>query len=297
MIYFEIVQGIIDYIEDNLNEDIEIERIVKRTNYSLMQVYRIFSIITGMSIKEYIRRRRLTKALFDIKYSDEPITNIALKSGYSTLESFSRAFRDLFGILPNKYRKECNMVIPTSKPEIMKALIHKASHEAVDNGLYERKQIDIFFTTKPAMKFMGWVNREKMQPAEFYEYCIKKGIDNYFSKIEDNLFCCGACLNKPNPYDMHMYCMAVPFDYDGMIPDNFDIFNIPASEYVVFHHSSYTIEEHGSIINSIWDVAGSFKPENFGYIFNMNNAPVIEIDDDLGYFLHIPVKKNKNKER
>ncbi|WP_105618926.1 helix-turn-helix domain-containing protein [Vallitalea okinawensis] len=295
MVYFEITQEIIDYIEKNLYENIELDAIAKRTHFSLMQVYRIFSLVTGMTLKEYIRTRRMTKALLDIKYSKESILNIALRSGYTTHESFSRAFVKLFGILPNEYRKASITINPASKPEIMKNFLHKASHEATNTGLYEKKIIDIFFVTKPAMKFIGKVNGDHLPPEKFYDDCIEQGIEKSFAKIQDSLFCCGACLNQPNPYDMHMFCMAVPIDYDGLIPDNLEKFDIQASEYAVFYCNSYPIEEHGSVIKSAWDSVASFNPENYGYLSNMEKAPIIEIDDELGYFLHIPVQKRENE--
>lgn len=297
MVYSEVVQGIIDYIEDNLNENIQLEAIAVRANFSLMQTYRIFSIITGMTLKEYIRRRRLSKALFEIRYSCEPIINIAFKSGYSTHEAFSRAFRELFGILPIECRKERNEVIPTSKPEIMKDLIHKASHEALGKGLNEKKQVELFFLYKPPMKFIGKVNRDKLPPDEFYDFCIKSGINSSFTKITESLFCCGACLNKPKPYDLHMFCIAAPIDYNGVIPEGLDVFDIQASEYAVFYHAPYSMLEHGSVISSAWEAVGLFKPDYFGYEHNWEGVPVVEIDDELGYFLHIPVRKVKCKEK
>lgn len=297
MVYAEVVQGIIDYIEDNLHEDIQLETIAERANFSLMQVYRIFSIITGMTLKEYIRRRRLSKALFDIKYSKEQIIGIALKSGYSTHEAFSRAFKELFGVLPIECRKDYIRVIPTTKPEIMTDFIHKASHEAANDGLYEKKHIEVLFLNKPSMKFIGRVNRDRLPPDEFYSYCIKDEIYNSFAKITEGLFCCGACLNKPKPYDLHMFCIAAPIHYNGVIPDGFEVFYIQASEYAVFHHATYAMQEHGSVISSAWGAVSSFNPDCFGYEYNWDNAPVIEIDDELGYFLHIPIRKNNYKER
>lgn len=291
MIYFEIAQGIIDYIEDNLYKEIELDDIAKRVNFSLMQVYRIFNLVTGMTPKEYVRRRRLTKSLFDIKYSQKPIIEIALKSGYSTPESFLRAFREMFGVLPSEYRMSHTGVIPSSKPDIMKEFIHRASHESASEGLGERKEIGVFFMYRPAMKLIGRLNDDKLDPSEFYDLCIKNGIRKSFEKIEDALFYCGACLNKPNPYDMHLFGAAVACDYSRIVPDNLEIFDVPASEYAVFYHNPYSTEEHGSIINSVWKAVGEFDPEKYDYEMNMENGPVIEIDDEIGYFLHLPVRK------
>lgn len=292
MDYFEITERIIDYIEDNLQNNIELDAIAEETNFSLMQVYRIFSIVTGMTLKEYIRTRRLTKSLFEVMYSKESIINIALDSGYSSHEAFSRAFKKHFRVLPIQCRRQHHSrIISYSKPDIMKRFIHRASHEALDKGLYEKKNIDVFFATKPSMKFIGKINTKKLDPSKFYEYCIKDGIEDKFSEIRQGLFCCGACLNKPRPYDMHMFAIAVSDHYNEIIPKGLQAVNIKSSEYAVFYHNQYSTEEHGSVISSAWQVANSFKPMNFGYEFNFHEAPVIEIDDELGYFLHIPVKK------
>ncbi|MFZ5354028.1 MAG: helix-turn-helix domain-containing protein [Bacillota bacterium] len=291
MLYSEIAQNIINYIEDRLHEEIELNELAKESSFSLMQVYRIFSTITGMTPKDYIRGRRLTKALFDVKYLKDPILDIALKYGYSTHEAFSRAFRKYFGILPSEYRKKQESAVPMYKYDVPVALIHKASHEAADSCYYDNKKIDLFFADKAALKLAGWVNKDKMLPSDFYDYCILNGIENRFAIVKDALFCCGACLNKPKPYDMHMFCMALPYDYNGTLPDDFEVFDVQASRYAVFSHGPYSPEEHGGVISSVRSMVSSFRPEAYGYEFNMSDAPILETDNELGYFLHLPVRK------
>jgi len=64
----------------------------------------MFSAITGISLSEYIRRRRLTLAAFDIQKSDLRIIDVAIKYGYESADSFSRAFHKTHGIKPSEAR-------------------------------------------------------------------------------------------------------------------------------------------------------------------------------------------------
>ncbi len=61
--------------------------------------------MTGISLSEYIRRRRLTKAAFDIQTNNDKIIDIALKYGYDSSDAFTRAFKKLHGITPNAARE------------------------------------------------------------------------------------------------------------------------------------------------------------------------------------------------
>ncbi|QUI23404.1 diguanylate cyclase [Vallitalea pronyensis] len=102
----ERMQDAIDYIEEHLLEKITTEDISKSIYMSKSSFYNIFSSILGTTVKSYIRRRRLSLSAKDLIHSDESILNIALQYQYSTYESYSRAFKRLFGISPQQYRHE-----------------------------------------------------------------------------------------------------------------------------------------------------------------------------------------------
>ena len=72
---------------------------------SVYEFSRIFSFLTGMSLSEHIRRRRLSQAVFDLQNSNEKIVDIALKYGYESPTTFTRAFRELHGVTPSSVRK------------------------------------------------------------------------------------------------------------------------------------------------------------------------------------------------
>ena len=94
------------YIEEHLTEEIDYSKISKIAYCSEYHFKRMFSFLSGISLSEYIRRRRLTLAALDLKYKDLRIIDVAVKYGYNSADSFSRAFHSLHGILPSEARSE-----------------------------------------------------------------------------------------------------------------------------------------------------------------------------------------------
>ena len=94
------------YIEEHLTEDIDYSKISKIAYCSEYHFKRMFSFLSGVSLSEYIRRRRLTLAALDLMDKDLRIIDIAVKYGYNSADSFSRAFHSMHGILPSKARSE-----------------------------------------------------------------------------------------------------------------------------------------------------------------------------------------------
>ena len=97
---------IIDYLENHMREEIDLEKAARIAGYSLWEFQRIFSFLTNTTVGVYIRKRKLSLAAEDIITSDEKIIDIALKYGYESPASFSRAFSQLFGVSPSSARDE-----------------------------------------------------------------------------------------------------------------------------------------------------------------------------------------------
>lgn len=100
------MNSVIDYIEKNLTQPISYELLSKIVGCSVYEFSRIFSFMAGMSVSEYIRRRRLSQAVFDIQTGREKIIDIALKYCYESPTTFTRAFKELHGIPPIKARNK-----------------------------------------------------------------------------------------------------------------------------------------------------------------------------------------------
>ena len=96
----------IAYIEEHLTEDINYSKISKIAYCSEYHFKRMFSFLSGASLSEYIRRRKLTLAALDLKDRDLRIIDVAVKYGYNSADSFSRAFHSMHGILPSEARSE-----------------------------------------------------------------------------------------------------------------------------------------------------------------------------------------------
>lgn len=99
------LEKIIDYIEDHLLDNISIKKIAKYIGISEFYLQRSFQILTGYSIGEYIRNRRLYLAARELSENNSKIIDIAYKYGYETPESFSKAFSKFHGTTPSKVKK------------------------------------------------------------------------------------------------------------------------------------------------------------------------------------------------
>ncbi len=104
MNYYERIEQAIDYIERNLEQDIEIEDIAKEAYMSLRNLYRMFFALTGYSVKEYVRNRRFSRAAEEIK-TGERVLDVAIKYGFSSHAAFTRSFQNTTGILPGTLKR------------------------------------------------------------------------------------------------------------------------------------------------------------------------------------------------
>ena len=90
----------IDYIEDNLDKEISYDEAARIACCSPYYFQRVFSYVSGVSLAEYIRRRKMTQAAFELQRTDSRVIDVALKYGYSSPTSFNRAFQNVHGITP-----------------------------------------------------------------------------------------------------------------------------------------------------------------------------------------------------
>ncbi|MCL2775111.1 MAG: AraC family transcriptional regulator [Oscillospiraceae bacterium] len=86
---------VVEYVEKNLTDNIDIEALSRIAGCSAHEFSHIFSFMAGMSVSEYIRRRRLSQAVFDIQNGNEGIIDISLKYCYPKPHEFTRAFKEL----------------------------------------------------------------------------------------------------------------------------------------------------------------------------------------------------------
>ncbi len=87
------IQEVVDYIEEHLDETLNLDSISGKMHYSKYHLSRMFVSIVGFTLHHYIQRRRLTEAARSLIFTDKPIMEIALCAGYETQQSFTAGFK------------------------------------------------------------------------------------------------------------------------------------------------------------------------------------------------------------
>lgn len=93
------------YIEENLENDIDMAEVAKIARCSEFHFKKMFSYLAGITLLEYVRRRRLTMAGFELKGQHMKVIDVAIKYGYHSPDSFAKAFYQLYGINPSEVNK------------------------------------------------------------------------------------------------------------------------------------------------------------------------------------------------
>lgn len=110
MDYSKELESAIAYIENNLYGKLELKEIAEHANISAFHFHRIFKLVIHETVMSYVRKRRLTEALRELIGTDKRILDVALDCGFDSQESFSRAFKNHFGISPGKARESIDIL-------------------------------------------------------------------------------------------------------------------------------------------------------------------------------------------
>ena len=95
----------LDYLEENLDKEIRLEELGRLAGCSAYHFQRMFSYLAGVPLKEYIRRRRMTRAAADLR-TGEKVLNVALRYGYDSPTAFNRAFQAIHGVAPSLAKQD-----------------------------------------------------------------------------------------------------------------------------------------------------------------------------------------------
>ena len=102
--WVERILRVIDYIQAHLDEEISPDTLREIAGFSRHHFHRVFRGMTGESVMGFVRRLRLERAAMRLKFGQEPVTEVALGTGYGSHEAFTRAFKARFGASPSAYR-------------------------------------------------------------------------------------------------------------------------------------------------------------------------------------------------
>lgn len=241
----------LDYIEENLDGDIDKKELARVACCSEFQFYRLFSFIADITLGEYVRRRRLSRAVYDLKNSGMKIIDIAYKYGYESPESFTRAFQKLHGVTPSKAR--CEGVILKAFPRLTFYISIKGD-VPMDYRIETRADFSVYgfegvFTTE------GCSNLKKIP--EFWHESYENGLydrlieaDNYDSSEElCQIYSICDYRNTGSNYTFpYMLCRT---ETDSSNVDDFQIVTVPASTWAIFRSRDHAREEIAEVIQEL----------------------------------------------
>jgi AraC family transcriptional regulator len=210
----------IDYIEDHLLEELTCEEIAAHVYISNFHFQRCFSLLTGMTVGEYIRNRRLSLAGQYLAASDEKVVDVALKYGYETPESFTKAFTRFHGVTPTQAKYE------GSELKSFNRLLIKIKLEGgtvMDYRIITKDPIKVLAMTRVFKTGSSFIDL----PNYWTEY-YTKGYD----KLVPGMM--GVCEPERPDSDEFKYGIGCEYFEGSKIPDRYEILTIPAHTWAVF---------------------------------------------------------------
>ncbi len=219
MEWIQSINKAIEYIEEHLTEDIHCEEVAGYVHISLFHFQRTFNLLTGMTVGEYIRKRRLSLAGEELTKENTKVIDVALKYAYHSPESFTKAFTRFHGITPSQAKRGCEL-------KSFNKLVVKISVEGGTIMDYRIEKKEEFRLLVYAKMFTD-ESSEKGIPAfweEYYQNEIYKKAPGYL----------GICAQEKDGAEEFMYGIGCDVGDVKEIPEGFQIINIPAYTWVIF---------------------------------------------------------------
>lgn len=266
----------IDYIESHLCDDINTDEIsrIMACPYTVFQ--RSFAPITGIQLSEYLRRRRLTCAAYDLQNTDQRILDIAIKYGYDSADAFTVAFKRMHGIVPQEARRQdANLKF---YPRLTFTFMIMGVQE-MNYKVAERK----------AFRILGI---RRITPYGGGTWGIVKSDGTYekMREISGHMCDLGLCFGFDSEGNNDYMCGV---EYDGEYIEGFDYYQYPNVTWLIFNAKG-TISSN--VLGQTWKrIYGEFMPQSE---YHQQDLPTIEkyvewneSTDSCNVEIMIPVKK------
>ena len=304
----QIVQLIVEEIDECINkrsdEALTLQCLARKLGYSEYYISRKFRAISGMNFRDYLRQRRLAFALKEVRYTSRGLLDIALDHGFSSHEAFSRSFKEAYGVAPADYRR---CPIPVVLRTIIKPFdCYLVSIGGTGMGKTEN-EVKVYFVTIPSHKYLHIRNYESCGYWDFWEKQSKIPgqdcaticglLDSIKGKLDDMG---GSDANSGSGQIMafindpagrvcswgipiaESYGVRLPADYNGKIPEQMQIMDVPEGEYVVFEHGPFNYQDQNcNVEEKIEEAMRNFDYEASGYSLDTTRGRVF-------YFYHDP---------
>ena len=286
------VQKMQDYIEVHLTEDITLAALADICSFSPWYAHRLFREHTGYAPAEYIRRMRLAKSALRLKTEHTKIIDVAFDLGFASVDGYTRAFRKEFGINPGEYARN---PVPI---QLFVAYGVKFKELRKESSIVENvKNVFIQVIHKPCRKVI--IKRGK-NADNYFDYCGEVGCDVWGTLLSmDSL--CGepVCLWLPEQHKLpgtstYVQGVEVAEDYDGAIPEGFDVINLDEADYLMFQGEPFDEEDYCNAIFAVQTAMDRYEPAVIGYCWdNLNPRIQLEPRGERGYIEMRAVRKEQ----
>ena len=246
------IQNAINYIEEHLTEEIDYEIVAKEAACSSFYLQKIFSILCGMTLGDYIRNRRLTLAGNELSAADDKVIDIALKYGYESPESFTRAFSRFHGVTPSEAKKDGSKLKSFSRLSVKITL---SGGNIMDYKIIEKEAFDII----EKVEAHTVVDSENAKTIP--DFWTRSHNDGTVKKLLDTTtyrtYIFGMCYgNLPENAKTFDYSIAAKCNENTVVPEGFRKNTIPARTWAIF-------ECKGAMPNAMQDMWHKIVSEFF----------------------------------
>ena len=256
------IQNAIEYMERHITDDISADDVADHVHMSPFYFQKGFRMLCGYSVAEYIRNRRLALAGGELAATDEKVIDIAVKYGYDSPDSFTKAFTRFHGISPAMVRKE-DVMIKTFAP--LKLEISLKGGYLMNYKIVEKES----FTVLAVSKKFDYETCKREIPA-FWKEHYEKGNGKYVR----GMF--GINIDEKMGHDSFEYLIADVYHPAVEVPEGFITRTIPAFTWAVFSCDGpmpTALQDVNTKIFSEWLPALKAYEFAAGYCVEMYDAP------------------------
>lgn len=284
MEWVDAVSAAIQYIESHITQDIRVEEVAKQVGYSPFYFQKGFSMLCGLSVSEYIRNRRLALAGSELASTDVKIIDLALKYGYESPDSFTKAFVRFHGVTPSMVQKD-GMTVKSFSP--LKLTITMKGGYLMDYKIMKKDA----FTVLAASKMFKYENCKQEIPL-FWQQHYQNGNGKYVCG------CYGISIDEAMNGSEFEYLIADNYNPAQEVPQGLITKTIPAFTWAVFPCKGAlpkALQTINTQIYSEWLPGMKEYEVAAGYCVEMYNDPTSypKGTGDENYYceMWIPVKK------
>lgn len=280
------VQRMQDYIEQNINEPITLYNIAQAAGYSPWHSERIFKELIGKTLFEYIRAIRLSRAAITLRDNQNlRIVDVAFDFIFDSHEGFTRAFSKQFGMTPHYYSKKTPPIRLFMPSRIRDYYLTIKKGEI---NMTQKSNTNTIFVQVVDRMARKLILKRGIKATHYYEYCDEVGCDIWgiLTSVKEAIYepiglWLPKSLQKPNT-SVYAQGVEVPANYAGVVPEGFDIIDLPACKMMVFQGQPYDDEKFEEAISEIWENMKKYDPKTYGFEWADEDAPRIQLEP-MGY--------------